>query len=106
MALLQLPQATHSHETLLKVPKLALGLGIPLLHGVKQVSIIHWKPEHFVWLSTYLKQGGRVPAAGSGDSGDLQPLLSSLTQHQQLQGLWALRGSIKACVFWFGIISR
>ncbi|KAI1232435.1 hypothetical protein IHE44_0006896, partial [Lamprotornis superbus] len=31
MALLQLPQATHSHETLLKVTKLALGLGIPLL---------------------------------------------------------------------------
>lgn len=103
MALLQLPQATHSHETLLEVTKLALALGIPLLFRVKQVSIIHWKPEHFVWLSTYLEQGGCVPAAGSGGSGDLQPLFSSLTHHEQpcpegLEGLWALRGSMKGCV--------
>lgn len=67
------------------------------------MNIIHCKPEHFVWLSTYLEQGGRVPAADSGDSGDLQPLLSSLTQHEQpcpegLEGLLAPRGSMKGCV--------
>lgn len=44
-----------------------------------------------------------MPAADSGDSGDLQPLLSSLTQHEQpcpegLEGLWAPRGSMKGCV--------
>lgn len=104
MALLQLPQATHSHETLLKVPKLALGLGIPLLHGVKQVSIIHWKPEHFGLARSWSSVGCACSCLRG--SGDLQPLLSPLTQHQQLQGLWALRGSTKGCVFWFGIISR
>lgn len=33
MALLQLPQATHSHETILEVTKLALAMGIPLVQS-------------------------------------------------------------------------
>lgn len=32
---MQLPQATHSHETLLEVTQLALGVGISLLYGVR-----------------------------------------------------------------------
>lgn len=65
------------------------------------MSITHWWPEH--WHRTYLEQDGHVCVAGSGGSGDLQPLLSSLTQHEQpcpegLKGLWGLRGSMKGCV--------